>query len=641
MSGTGDRAAVQGLSDSGHDELNMNPNSGDLPDPQAGRFEASPSVTANVWWSEWANDELRLQQLRPTNLLEDPSQSSLHRTETSGGLGAVEGSERAEGQQPLLETRASSGNGSFEAEMTAAATELVRQTSVGNYQLDLAERFLLENSGARRQEPAYFQIGTPRSTPEGSSVFGAMGENNRQDEAHFEGSVNRTGPSTGGQRPDESHLVNHRVQGMGLQAENHQVGMQMQNDGQQSLVQGLTVDSLRNLPASEMYSRLGAQVENQPLLQHLLQRLERAEARSRSTGSFQSVVDAVGHVQSRQDSERPHAGMCLTPANPQNVRLYGLGGLPGVPGQLSLPPLPTPFNQMQQHSLELAGAGEALGSNQGHMQMIQGCAADTLRYETSRLSRYRGQPEGYEGLPLQSGSVPQQPSQPRHLMTELESQRGNGLQQLQPQPSQSLQLQPQPSQSLQLQPQPSQSLQLQPQPSQSLQLQPQPSQVVQLQPQSIQFPQSQSQLSPFQHSQAPYSQRDSVPVSHSTLLRQDTVQSPGNSSSGRGPPVQYRPGPQQPPSQQLNPIPGTSIPFLGPQTQISQPVPQILQGFPGLAAVPGEKVLSAALGGIHAEDFAAWIGEDRYKHERIPSVSSGQGEKAQTLHRTPVSIYWT
>ena len=512
--------------------------------------------------------------------------------------------------------------------MTAAATELVRQTSVGNYQLDLAERFLLKNSDARRQEPAYFQIGTPRPTPEGSSVFGAMCENNRQDGAHFEGSVNRTGTSTGRQRPDGSHLVNHRVQGMGLQAENHQVGMQMQNDGQQGLVQGLTMDGLRDLPASEMYSRLGAQVENQPLLQHLIQRLERAEARSRSTGSFQSVVDAVGHVQSRQDSERPHEGMCLTPMNPQNVGLYGLGGLPGVPGQLSLPPLPTPFNQMHQHSLELAGAVGVPGSNQGQVQMIQGYAADTLGYETSsRLSRYGGQPEGYEGLFSQFGSVPQQPSQPRHLVTELGSQKGYGLQQLQPQPSQSLQLQPQPSQSLQLQPQPSQSLQLQPQPSQSVQLQPQSSQFLQFQPQ---LPQS-------QHLQAQYPQRDSVPVRHSALLRQDTVQSPGNSSSGRGPPVQYRPGPQQPPSRQHSPILGTSIPCLGPQTQIPQPVSQILQGSPGLASVPGEKVFSAALGGIHLLHGLGKIGTNTSVFHQSAVDTR---EEVQILDRPPVSIYW-
>ena len=176
MGDTQGQGQARGSNDSENERRELNPDLDDLPGPAAGQDNASPEVVANVWWSDWANDELRLQQMRPTTLLEGFGQSSPHRTLQSGGVVAAQGQTRTEGLDQLNEGLASSRNSSSGVEVTAAATELIRQTSIGHYQLDLAEQFVRGSTEARRQEPEYFFLATPRSTPESS--YGNAGRDN-------------------------------------------------------------------------------------------------------------------------------------------------------------------------------------------------------------------------------------------------------------------------------------------------------------------------------------------------------------------------------------------------------------------------------------------------------------------------------
>ena len=68
-------------------------------------------------------------------------------------------------------------------------------------------------------------------------------------------------------------------------------------------------EATRSMSLREMCSVLESQGENHPWVDALLQRLEQAEARSRSTASYHSVVEptVAGHL--REGSERHPGGM--------------------------------------------------------------------------------------------------------------------------------------------------------------------------------------------------------------------------------------------------------------------------------------------------------------------------------------------
>ena len=168
MRETDGRDEARRPSGSSTDGMDINPNQQDLPEQPAERLEVREDSVPNVWWSDWANNELRLQQLRPRDLSGSLQQSPHHETLESGGVSAAGGLEIPESQGLHGESMASSQDDMTRSNIATAAAEMIRQTSVGHYQLDLAEDFLLGHAGMHQQEPEYFNIGSQQSTPEGN-----------------------------------------------------------------------------------------------------------------------------------------------------------------------------------------------------------------------------------------------------------------------------------------------------------------------------------------------------------------------------------------------------------------------------------------------------------------------------------------
>ena len=115
-----------------------NPNLADepAPRPQGPGDRGRPGEAAgNVWWSEWANTEQRLQTMRPsdlprhTDLQEAASRRDLAEVASAGvSMTGMEYRSTSDG-------RSTSGFGDWSdrLDITAAAVELDRQTSVGHY----------------------------------------------------------------------------------------------------------------------------------------------------------------------------------------------------------------------------------------------------------------------------------------------------------------------------------------------------------------------------------------------------------------------------------------------------------------------------------------------------------------------------
>ena len=91
MGGMECRDEARGPSSSNSEEADENPNQHDLPQGPTGQVEARDGDVPNVWWSDWANDEFRLQQMRPDDLANSLGQSPHYWTSVSDGVPAVEG----------------------------------------------------------------------------------------------------------------------------------------------------------------------------------------------------------------------------------------------------------------------------------------------------------------------------------------------------------------------------------------------------------------------------------------------------------------------------------------------------------------------------------------------------------------------
>ena len=600
---------ARNTNDSAQEETDFNPNRDDLPEPAA-RREAPRGTEPNVWWSEWANDELRLQQMRPANLPGGILQSPRHGTGTSDGVGAAGGTMRAEGFSQLSNSLASSREESYEAEITAAATEMARQTSISHYQLDLAEMFLRGDAEARRQEPEYFNIGTPVAAPEGGDFHGVYGGERRQDGAHLVGSDNRTGPRVGERRQDGAHLVSsdnrtgprmdglassgdldlrgQSLQGLGLQTVAQQGRITASaargalEQGEESARDGM--EHLRSMPTSEMYRMLGAEVENQPLLQILFQRLELAEARSRSTTSFQSVTDQVGYVQSRQESERQIAGMCLTPPTGMEGRgvygfegrgAYGFEGRPGLPSQLPSSLADTSLAQLQQHSLDSAGACVSRQSGLRGRSVSQASAMQPVTTRDPMPSDAivpQGRPnwDSGSGTPLQFGFGLQQPPPPRSLTSESSALHGPQQQQVQSRCS------------------------VQAEALARQEVEPQREQHVRSQAMGVS-----KHLRTEQPQGSQYYRPPGIPQQSYQVKAQ-------SSSYGIESPLQFGFGLQQPPPLRSH--------VTGPPMQYSissQQTPEVPRAVIGIPELPGSSTAGLTPGIDATQDFAAWLGEER------------------------------
>ena len=109
-----------------------NPNEQDLPDQRnLGRELGGQDSVANVWWSDRANDELRLRQMRPADL---------PRMESGSEAGVSVAGWREAGLEDV--------HPPHEDLFAEAAREMNRQTSVAGYPQSEAERFLREQENS-------------------------------------------------------------------------------------------------------------------------------------------------------------------------------------------------------------------------------------------------------------------------------------------------------------------------------------------------------------------------------------------------------------------------------------------------------------------------------------------------------------
>ena len=126
------------------------PNLEDLPERASGP-EGEMVNAGNVFWSEWANDEHRLRQMRPTHL-----------PPPSGGSGGQTADEHPE----------SVGTDA----MFSAALEMDRQTSVGRYRPLDALTFLAEAGNMVRSGPEYYHMAAGEDDHAGGFVGQANDE---------------------------------------------------------------------------------------------------------------------------------------------------------------------------------------------------------------------------------------------------------------------------------------------------------------------------------------------------------------------------------------------------------------------------------------------------------------------------------
>ena len=167
---------------------------------------------------------------------------------------------------------------------------MVRQTSVSHYQRDLAELFLRGESQIFCQEPEYFEIGSPKfSSTVDPGTGRAAGERGLSQQGGEPGMTARSlGPE--GSQAGSSQLA---LEVAGLSLNEGGPGV---HDGSESprATTPVTAAGLETMPAREIYNALEGMGSETSLFLALVQRLERAEARSRSTTSSLQSAAEVG-----------------------------------------------------------------------------------------------------------------------------------------------------------------------------------------------------------------------------------------------------------------------------------------------------------------------------------------------------------
>ena len=279
--------------------VGANPNENDVPEPLVPdrQLGTTDSVT-NVWWSERANNEARLQQMRPADLPRQASGSE------AGYSASVFREAREEGEHEELHPP-------YETLFTEAAVEMQRQTSLAAYPREEAMRFLSEQasfgaSDRSNLDSAAGQTATGRPTE-------IPGRDIRPAVELTSGTINQVEGQAG-------------LQGRGL--------AQTTWSGQANL---------QELPLEQLYEALD-QASGNPLLLEMMRRIEVAErASSRRTSEITamefgsdlaSVQNIARNVQDRTANPQSRLAIGSTPSIPR--RTVG-------PGQEALlPPLPVP-----------------------------------------------------------------------------------------------------------------------------------------------------------------------------------------------------------------------------------------------------------------------------------------------------------
>ena len=242
-----------------------NPN---LQDQQIGPSRFSTGVVGNVFWSQRANDELTLRNMRPLDL---PRLQSGSETGTSGFRG------QEMGQDEL--------HPPYEDLFAEAALEMERQTSIAAYPQNEGERFLREHAALTAADG-------------GRQVNGSEATTNLV----VQGS---TGQSSG-----------ERAAATALQME-RAATVRAEDAGQMNL---------QELPLEQIYEALGP--TDNPLLQELRRRLEMASGSSRRSGS---EITALEGRSIDVDVQSVHRGHDVHRASRDQVVHSGNMGLDRTP----------------------------------------------------------------------------------------------------------------------------------------------------------------------------------------------------------------------------------------------------------------------------------------------------------------------
>ena len=391
---------------SGEQVALANPNLDDLP-VEAGRSEGE-AVQGNPFWSEWADMEFQLQRMRPSEL---PSQGALGEALMAGGIDSLGSGCGANGVATStqgigtrsVEVEASWNSGTTEVDdaIAIAALELDRQTSMGHYPRERARDFLENEADWTLQEPEYYHIGTP---DRGANVSNDDARENRTGTSLLrEGEVwpGSQGRGTVGSLAVSAHRTplletltgrprdGERTLADGGQGRARREGSQIPISGQL-----LRESHVQSMPTQELYRAVEA---SSPWLIALVRRLEEAEARSRSSASYHSVLEPVQRTdgtsrmltaaRARELGEPGIRAGGLEVAEPRHS--IGLFGLP--PPSLPQPPLrpddsqpvpvgfsavpPQGFLAVQQPGVQQASQGFPAVQQPGVQQASQGFPA--------------------------------------------------------------------------------------------------------------------------------------------------------------------------------------------------------------------------------------------------------------------------
>ena len=280
----------------------QNPNLSDLPEQAASSGTGSTGV-ANVFWSEWANDEHRLRQMRPDHL---PPASEGH-VDAFG-----RSSEQTTDENP----------GSYGTDVLFwTAREMDRQTSIARFQPLEALQFLNETMDSGSREPEYFNMAA------GDDVSSEANRGTASD-GQVAKAGNQTGsssvrPVVGYERDDFGSGMEQRAEDLRGVLSGGRLGesraplaesSQGFPNAQQSAVASRTAEreaaplASGNMSVMEIKERLSRGEADHQMVASLLQRLEEAERRTRSSASLHSAVESLPpRVHSRQSVERVHS----------------------------------------------------------------------------------------------------------------------------------------------------------------------------------------------------------------------------------------------------------------------------------------------------------------------------------------------
>ena len=280
----------------------MNPNLDDLPPAER---EFGP--VANVWWSQRANDEHWLRQMRPSDL---PSLQSGDSGPMPGERGDHSGDQENRG---LMSGSVSSPGHGFTALENRVTADAARVSG--------------EMGSLGHREPEYFNLATDDSAAGSSERFQdiddaqpcagvyGLGTGAVQQQLHYSSNPGagtarmsqRAGEWFGSAPPSATRLQPSSAMSFGPQGYPSQSSGYRSSGLQRTVADaaagnaetvhsfGLQLDhQIRNAPARDLYGMFEQEGRCDPMLLGLIRRLEEAEARARFASTTQSVADLSG-----------------------------------------------------------------------------------------------------------------------------------------------------------------------------------------------------------------------------------------------------------------------------------------------------------------------------------------------------------